>query len=217
MTQDIPKKSIECKVLGVDLGIKKIAVTSNNKFYNSKHLKNIKGKYRKLKRDLQSKGTKSAKRKLQTLSRKENRFVRDVNHCLSKELVNTEHAVFALENLKNIRETTKTYNKKLNYMIGNWSFAQLQSFIDYKSERLGKNVVYIKPNYTSQQCSKCSHTEKSNRNGNIFKCKKCNFELDADLNASRNIARIGRTDFLQGLVNSPNVGIVENKAVEILN
>ena len=81
----------------------------------------------------------------------------------------------------------------------------------------GGDVVYIKPNYTSQQCSKCSHTEKSNRNGNIFKCKKCNFELDADLNASRNIARIGRTDFLQGLVNSPIVGIVENKAVEILN
>jgi IS605 OrfB family transposase len=215
MNKDIPKKSNECKVLGIDLGIKKIAVTSDNKFYKSSHLKNIKGKYQKLKRDLQSKGTKSAKRKLSFLSRKENRFVRDVNHCVSKEIVNTEYNVFVLENLKNIRFNTRTYNKKLNRMIGNWSFAQLQNFIEYKSERLGKSVVYIKPNYTSQQCSKCSYTEKDNRNGNIFLCKKCGYELDADLNASRNIARIGRTDFLQGLVNSPKVGIVENKGVEI--
>ncbi len=217
MNKDIPKKLNECKVLGIDLGIKKIAVTSDNKFYKSSHLKNIKGKYQKLKKDLQSKGTKSAKRKLSFLSRKENRFVRDVNHCVSKKIVNTKYNVFVLENLKNIRFNTRTYNKKFNHMIGNWSFAQLQSFIEYKSERLGKSVVYIKPYYTSQQCSKCSHTEKSNRNGNIFLCKKCNYELDADLNASRNIARIGRTDFLQGLVNSPKVGIVENKGVEICN
>jgi len=199
MNKDIPKKSTECKILGIDLGIKKIAVTSDNKFYKSSHLKNIKGKYQKLKRDLQSKGTKSAKRKLQKISRKENRFVRDVNHCVSKKIVNTNNTVFALEDLKNIRFNARTYNKKLNHMIGNWSFAQLQSFIEYKSERLGKSVVYIKPHYTSQQCSKCSHTEKSNRNGNIFLCKKCKYELDADLNASRNIARIGRTDFFAGL------------------
>lgn len=215
MNKEIPKKSIECKVLGIDLGIKKIAVTSDNKFFKSTHLKNIKGKYQRLKRDLQMKGTKSAKRKLQKISGKENRFVRDVNHCISKKIVNTTDTVFALENLKNIRNNVKSYNKKLNYMIGNWSFRQLQSFVNYKAERLGKTVVYVKPNYTSQQCSKCSHTEKDNRVGNIFKCKSCSFELDADLNASRNIARIGRTDFLQGLVNSPKVGIVENKAVEI--
>ncbi len=215
--KDIPEKSKACNVLGIDLGIKKIAVTSDNTFYNSKHLRNIKGKYQKLKRDLQSVGTKSAKRKLKSLSGKENRFVRDVNHCISKKIVNTKHTVFALENLENIRQTTKTYNKKLNQKIGNWSFAQLQNFINYKAERLGKNVVFVRPNYTSQQCSKCGHTEKSNRKGNIFKCKSCCFELDADLNASRNIARIGRTGFLQASVNKPNAGIDDNKAVEILN
>jgi len=217
LNKEIPKKTNNVDVLGVDLGIKKIAVTSDNIFYKSSHLKNVKGKYQKLKRDLQSKGTKSAKRRLKILSRKENRFVRDVNHCVSKKIVNTNYNLFVLENLKNIRSNVRTYNKKINYMIGNWSFFQLQSFISYKAERLGKNVIYIKPNYTSQQCSKCSHTEKSNRNGNIFHCKKCGYELDADLNASRNIARIGRTDFLQGLVNSPSVEVDENEVVEIQN
>jgi len=180
-------------------------------------LKNIKGNYQKLKRDLQRKGTKSAKRLLKKISGKENRFVRNVNHCISKKIVNTNNTVFALENLKNIRNNTKTYNKKLNRMIGNWSFAQLQSFIQYKSERQGKSVIHIKPDYTSQQCSKCGCIEKTNRAGNIFKCVECGFQLDADLNASRNIARIGRTDFLQGLVNNPNVGIVDGKAVEMLD
>jgi putative transposase len=217
MYQELPKKKEEIKVLGIDLGIKKVAVTSDNKFYNSKHLKNIKGKYQRLKRHLQSKGTKSAKRRLKKLSGKENRFVRDVNHCVSKKIVNTNNTVFALENLKNIRNNTRTYNKKLNRMIGNWSFGQLQSFIQYKAERQGKSIIYIKPNYTSQQCSKCGCIEKKNRNGNVFKCVECGFQLDADLNASRNIARIGITDFLQGSVNNPKVGINDNKAVEILN
>ena len=217
MYQDLPPKQKECKVLGIDLGIKKIAVTSDNAFYHSNPSKNIKGKYQKLKRDLQRKGTKSAKRLLKKISGKENRFVRNVNHCISKKIVNTNNTVFALENLKNIRNNTKTYNKKLNRMIGNWSFAQLQSFIQYKSERQGKSVIHIKPDYTSQQCSKCGCIEKTNRNGNIFKCVECGFQLDADLNASRNIARIGRTDFLQGLVNNPNVGIVDGKAVEMLD
>jgi len=217
MYQDLPPKQKECKVLGIDLGIKKIAVTSDNAFYHSNPLKNIKGKYQKLKRDLQRKGTKSAKRLLKKISGKENRFVRNVNHCTSKKIVNTNNTVFALENLKNIRNNTKTYNKKLNRMIGNWSFAQLQSFIQYKSERQGKSVIHIKPDYTSQQCSKCGCIEKTNRAGNIFKCVECGFQLDADLNASRNIARIGRTDFLQGLVNNPNVGIVDGKAVEMLD
>lgn len=214
VNQSIPKKIQGNSVLGIDLGIKKIAVCSNNTFYNSKKFRNVKGKYQKLKSDLQSKGTKSTKKKLKKISGKENRFVKTVNHIISKQIVNTDYNVFALENLKNISQITKTHNRKLNRRIGNWSFAQLQNFITYKAERFGKSVVFVKPNYTSQQCSKCSHTEKSNRKGNVFKCKSCNFELDVDLNASRNIARIGRTDFLQGSVNNPNVGFVENKAVK---
>jgi putative transposase len=211
MCQELPIKNKECNALGIDLGIKNIAVCSDNTFYNSKKLKNIKGKYQKLKRDLHSIGTKSAKRKLQRISRKENRFVCDVNHCISKKIVNTDYTVFALENLKNIRYNVRTYNKKLNRMIGNWSFAMLQGFINYKAERLGKNVVYVRPNYTSQQCSKCGCIKKENRVGNVFKCKDCGFELNADLNASRNIARIGRTNFLQGAVNHPNVGVDEDE------
>ena len=209
MKKDTPQKSRGLSVLGVDLGIKNIAVCSNALFFNSKHLKNIKGNYKKLKSDLQSKGTKSAKKKLKKISGKENRFVRAVNHVISKKIVALNYNVFAFENLNGIRKLHRC--RALNKLLGNWSFSQLQKFVEYKAERLGKSVVKVNPKYTSQMCSKCGHINKLNRVGSVFKCKNCSFELHADLNASRNIARIGISNFVQAFVNKPNVVDVETE------
>ncbi len=191
------------ETLDIDSGIKNIVTLSNNSFFNSRSLRNIKGKYQKLKSDLQSKGTKSAKRKLQKVSGKENRFVRNVNHLISKQIVELPFNVFALEDLKNVRNSRT--GRKTRKMIGNWSFAQLRSFIEYKVERLGKSVVLVNPKYTSQECSKCGYVDKNNRHESVFKCKECVFELHSDLNASRNIVRGGKSLFVQALVNKPNV------------
>jgi len=79
------------------------------------------------------------------------------------------------------------FNRKLN----NWSFYELEQFIRYKAENLGKQVILVDARYTSQKCSVCGHVYKGNRNGSQFKCRSCGFELHADLNASRNIAQAG--------------------------
>lgn len=190
------------KVLGIDRGINNIVVASNNEFYNSKHLKEVKGRYQHLKAELQAKGTPSAKRKLKKISGREKRFVRDVNHCISKKLANNEFDCYALENLKNIpRNKGRRFNKKL----GNWSYSQLGNFLQYKAEELGKTVVKVNPKHTSQMCSKCEYIEKSNRNSSRFKCKSCGFELNADLNASRNIAKLGISELGRLQVNQPIV------------
>lgn len=173
-------------VIGVDRGINNIAVCSNNKFYNSRKLRGVKGRYQYNRHKLQSKGTKSAKRKLKTLSGKENRFVRDVNHCLSKELVNAGYGTIALEQLD--LRTTKKLGRNFNHKIGNWSWSMLERFIKYKAQIQGVKVINVPSAYTSQICSKCSHTEKKNRKGSEFCCKSCGFTLHADLNAARNIA-----------------------------
>lgn len=178
-------------ILGVDRGVNNIAVCSNNKFYNSKKLRKVKGRYQHQKRELQSKGTKSAKRKLKLLRRKENRFVKDVNHCLSKELVNSGFETIALEKLD--LRTEKKLGKSFNHKIGNWSWHQLETFITYKAKIAGVKVTSVPSNYTSQICSKCGHTEKKNRKGSTFHCKSCGFELHADLNAARNIASRGKS------------------------
>ncbi len=69
------------------------------------------------------------------------------------------------------------------------SLHSFQGFIEYKAAWNGIPVVYVKADYTSQRCSRCGHTEKANRNGRNFKCRKCSYELNADLNAAINIGK----------------------------
>ncbi|MBR1397364.1 MAG: transposase [Selenomonadaceae bacterium] len=80
--------------LGVDLGIKKIATTSDGKYYSGAKVKNLRRRNFKLRQKLQSKGTKSAKRLLKNRHRKESRFAADVNHCISKKLVKVAKGIF---------------------------------------------------------------------------------------------------------------------------
>jgi putative transposase len=197
----------ENEVLGIDLGLKNILVCSNNWFFNSKHLRKIKGKYQYLRRVLQSKGTASAKRKLKKISRRERRFVTDINHTLSKKIAESDFKIFALENLSKIRMPKKEryLGKKFNRKIGNWSFGQFGIFLAYKSEVLGKTLIQVNPRNTSRKCSRCGHIETKNRTGSTFKCIKCYFELHADLNASRNIAMLGISEYSRLQLNQPNV------------
>jgi len=190
MEHNDPEKVTNTSVLGIDRGIVNIAVCSDNTFYNSKKIKNRRSRYAYLRKELQSKGSKSAKRKLKRLSGVERRFVTDVNHCISKQIVNSEYTVFALEDLSKIR-VQKRKGKEFNRKLNNWSFYQLKQFIRYKAEALGKHVLLVDARYTSQKCSKCGHIYKGNRKGSTFHCRKCGFELHADLNASRNIAQAG--------------------------
>lgn len=189
-------------VLGIDRGVNNILVCSNNQFFNSKKLKNIKGKYQYLKKVLQSKGTPSAKRRLQKISGIERRFVTDTNHRLSKVIAESDYKVFALEKLTKM--TAKKNGKRFNKKLGNWSFNQFETFLGYKAEALGKLVVFVNPRYTSQKCSNCDKVEKSNRKGSWYSCG-CGFQLHSDLNASRNIANLGISEISRLPVNQPIV------------
>ncbi len=202
--------------LGVDLGINNIAACSDNSFFNSIHLKNVKGRYHHLKADLQSKGTRSARRKLRKISGRERRFVKDLNHRVAKEVVSKPYDIFVFEDLSAIRE--KKRNKELNRKLGSWSFAQLLQFAQYKAEALGKKVMVINSYHTSQTCSKCGHVCRSNRKGREFTCIQCGFSLDADLNAARNIAVFSMRDDGRLSVNQPNVAgneVEDHKRIEI--
>jgi len=207
---ETPELSHDDSRLGVDLGVNNIAVCSDNSFYNSRHHKKVKGEYQFLKRRLQSVGTRSAKRKLTKIANRERRFVKDLNHRLSKELVSKPFGIFALEDLNGIKRKQKK-GKVFNRMLGNWSYRQLQTFVEYKAEREGKSVLFVKPAYTSQTCSHCGYKHKSNRKGRQFKCKSCGFMLDADLNASRNIATFSRSICGRLSVNQPIVASNEVK------
>lgn len=193
------------QILGIDLGIKNFAVLSNNTFIKPKKIRDIKRKYNYLRSKLQSCGTHSAKRKLKLLSGRERRFQRDFNHCLSKQITNMPYGIFAMEELKGIRNGRK--GRVFNRKRSNWAYFQLRSFIQYKAENLGKKLVLVDPRYTSQRCSKCGFIDKANRNKSAFHCLSCDFVCHSDLNASYNISQIGAILFEQALVNEPIVAI----------
>ena len=178
-------------LIGIDRGLNNIAVSSDNKFYGGRQVKQKVRKFQKLRKRLQEKGTRSAKRHLKKLSGKERRFRADVNHTISKRIISNCKVgdKIVLENLTNIRNSKKGNNvKELRTFINSWSYFQLEQYLIYKGKEKGIEIVYVSPRYTSQRCNKCGNIDKKNRKSQSqFCCKKCNFKLNADLNAARNI------------------------------
>jgi len=189
-------------ILGIDLGIVNIAVDSEGTFYSGKDIEVYRKKMLNRRKNLQKKGTKAAKRKLKTINKKQQRFQRDKNHCISKAIVEKAqrlHYSIKLEDLQGIRESVKA-TKLTRTKIANWGFYQLKSFIEYKAKLKGILVELIDPKNTSRTCPKCTYVHKSNRRSQSeFKCKQCGFEANADLVASWNIRD-------KAVVNQPMVG-----------
>lgn len=177
-------------VLGIDLGVVNLAVSSEGKFYSGKQIDEYQQKMNHRRKNLQKKGTKSAKRKLKKLSGKQKRFQKNENHVISKAIVADAKRLscaISLENLTGIRDRIKA-QKRGRARLHNWAFYQLRQFITYKAKRLGIPVFFIDPRNTSRECPECHHIEKSNRKTrDLFICKSCGFSQPADLIASRNI------------------------------
>ncbi|BAB60065.1 hypothetical protein [Thermoplasma volcanium GSS1] len=95
------------------------------------------------------------------------------------------------------KKKKKGKEKKFRRELGSWSAVELEKFIEYKAEDAGKKVIYINPKYSPQKCSRCGYVSKENRHDSVFKCKNCGFELNADLNASRNIEVIRVSEYFR--------------------
>ena len=188
MPEDTPLEPDD--VLGVDLGVKNIAVDNTGTTFSNEKVEAVRRRVHKHRAALQSKRTKSAKRKLKKVSRKESRFRTDINHCVSKYLVEKAKdtgCAIALEDLSGINQRTVVRKSQRSERLS-WAFYQLRSFITYKAALAGVPVVLIDPRYTSQKCNKCGHTEKANRQSQgDFCCKSCGHTDHADCNGAKNI------------------------------
>jgi putative transposase len=56
----------------------------------------------------------------------------------------------------------------------------------------GGELVEVNPKYTSQRCNSCGAIDKESRKAKKYKCTSCGFEIDADLNAAKNILDLGK-------------------------
>ena len=218
------------KIKGVDVGQRYLAVATNTsnqtQFFSGKQVKHKANKYHKARKSLQQKGTRSAKKRLISLSGRERRFTADVNHSISKKIV-SPHTLIGLENLKHIRERTNRQSskkashkqRKANRNQSKWAFAELHGYIDYKSILSGSLAVKVPAQLTSQCCPKCGYVSKQNRSnkGLMFVCIACNHRLHSDLVGARNIALrtlLLRQDFeSMGRISAvPDVSHEETKA-----
>ncbi|MHA2029970.1 MAG: RNA-guided endonuclease InsQ/TnpB family protein [Candidatus Kariarchaeaceae archaeon] len=113
-----------------------------------------------------------------------------MNHCITKDIISNipSNSTIIIEDLRNIRRAGKGIQKtKFARELHSWAFYQFQQFLQYKAKEINIEIVYVNPRFTSQECSACGFISKSNRNGSTFQCKKCEYTLNADLNASYNI------------------------------
>lgn len=211
LTLDIPVSNsfekVKGRIVGVDLGMKIPAyVALNDNEYIRKAIGSIddflkvrtqmQSRRRSLQRALKStNGGQGREKKLKALNQfeaKEKNFAKTYNHFLSSNIVK-----FAIQNKAEqinmeLLSLAETQNKSV---LRNWSYYQLQQMIEYKAERAGIKVKYIDPYKTSQVCSKCGHYEEGQREKQESfmcknqECKNFGIEVNADFNASRNIAK----------------------------
>jgi putative transposase len=175
--------------LGVDLNTTGhcavVAVKETGKVYKlGKKAEHTHKKYKQIRKSLQKKGLYKVVKKIKN---RESRIVRDLNHKISRFIVNKaikEKAEIRLEDLKGIRQTTKS-RRSFKYALNSWSYYQLGQFIQYKALLAGIPLSFIEPAYTSKCCSLCGQIGK--RNDKSFKCS-CGHVENADANAAFSIA-----------------------------
>ena len=176
-------------IMGIDLGIKCPAVSycsdGSVKFYgNGRRNKYIRRHYAYLRKKLQ---TSKKMRAMKRMNDKEQRIMRDIDHKLSHDIVETAVAhhvkVIKLEQLQNIRSTTRT-SRKNNHSLHNWPFYRLAQFIEYKARLAGILVEYVNRAYTSQTCPICGHIHHANDRN--YSCK-CGFHIHRNLLGAMNI------------------------------
>ncbi|HEX6482822.1 MAG TPA: transposase [Ktedonobacteraceae bacterium] len=209
------------EVVGVDVGIRYLAVTSTStgqtSFHPGKRTRHQANHYARLRKRLQQKGTRGAKRRLRRIEQRERRLKAQANHLIAKQMITEHpHALIGLEDLTDIRERTKRRKRKrrkngkslepvspkarkANRVYSQWSFAELHALISYKATLAGSLALKVDADYTSQTCPCCGYTSEQNRprKGLLFVCQnpRCVYRLrtgrpytlHADLLGARNV------------------------------
>jgi len=207
--------------MGVDLGIRRSAATSEGKLIIDKSFNERKRRLRHQKDILKSKGTKSARRKLRySLKRKEHNQNKNQTHLITNSILKTKADIIVLENLKGIKAKKNKYQNKRS--ISQVPMFELRRIITYKAQNQGKTVLLVCPYNTSKTDSVTGKVE-GERRGCRFYSKVNGLIYDADINAAINIAKLSkhpisqtnRLTYGQVSVNRPNeyksslIGVVQ--------
>ena len=182
-------------VVGIDRGLRFLATDydeqQKTQFFSGKDILRKRGRFDAVRAQLQAKGTRSARR-----SGRENRWMSDVNHCISKALVRRygPGTLFVLEDLTGVSfEEDNMHGAKQTHDLRNWSFYDFETKLTYKSGETGSFVLKVNPQYTSQRCPRCGAVIKENRDHNLhlYKCGQCGYSSNDDRVGAMNIYMLG--------------------------
>ncbi|SDX92317.1 RNA-guided endonuclease InsQ/TnpB family protein [Halobellus clavatus] len=188
MESDIPEQATigHSTVLGVDLGVNQLAVTSTGTFWSGHKFDHWRREYEKRRASLQRCGSRHAHENIQAVGRKETGRYKTILHRIANGIIEeaTENGctIIAFEELTGIRDRLSgaSWGHK-------WAFGRLCEYVEYKAEMHGIDVEQVDPENTSRCCSHCGFTHPDNRDGEDFACLNCGYENHADYNAAKNI------------------------------
>lgn len=187
-------------VVGIDRGLRFLTVSydeqGKTEFVSGRKIATKRHKFQEVRKQLQSKGTKAAKRRLKAISGRENRWMSDMNHQISKTLVQKygKDTIFVLEDLTGVsfEENKLSQNAKRNYDLRSWAFYQLEQFLTYKAHENRSEVLKVSARYTSQRCPKCGTIHKGSRDHHkhLYSCQ-CGYKSNDDRIGAMNIQLLG--------------------------
>jgi len=184
---DVPDKLENGTVLGVDLGVENIAVTSTGVFWSGNELNHWHDEYAQRRNSLQQCGSRYAHENIQAVGRRETgRFKQSLHRVANgiiEEAVSTGCTVIAFEDLNGIRNRLPNARE-----FHEWAFNRLYEYVSYKAEERGITVEKVNPKNTSRRCSSCGCSREGNRpSQDTFRCQSCGYENHADYNAAKNV------------------------------
>ena len=189
---DLPKTD---KKVGVDLGIKEFAITSDEEtFSNPKNLKKSEKRLAKLQKDLSRKekgsnNRRKARLKVAKLHEKISNQRKDMLHKVSTQLIN-ENQVIVIEDLE-VSNLIK--NHKLAKSIADVSWSEFRRMLEYKANWYGREIIIAPSNYASSQlCSNCGNQSSQTKDLSCrtYICPICGMKMDRDINASKNLLKL---------------------------
>lgn len=186
-------------VVGLDRGTRFLVTQYDEHgktgFVSGKAVMRRRRHFKQLRTQLQAKQTPSARRRLKRIGRRENRWMTDVNHRVTKALVTRygSGTVFAVENLVDVRFATEQTAKDHRYEQVSWAFFDFEQKLAYKAALVGSTVVKVSAEYTSQRCPKCGSICKTNRDHHThsYHCTVCGYQSNDDRIGAMNIQQLG--------------------------
>lgn len=202
VTKEVPDGTRDdiARVVGIDRGLRFLTTTYDSRrrtYFNSgKAVMEKRKAFDETRAHLQAKGTRSAKRALKRISGRENRWMSDVNHCISKALVRHygPGTLFAVEDLEQISLDERNFHtKEQTHDLRNWTFFDLENKLAYKAQQHGSRVMHVDAHYTSQRCPHCGSVIKEARHKDTHEyiCPKCGFRSNDDRVGAMNIHLLG--------------------------